>query len=663
MRLHLRAPAALLAAALALLVAGTGVRCGGTRGGAESRTRVIVLGFDGMDYDLLKRLIAEGRAPNFARLATVGGLSPLGTALPPQSPVAWSDFITGMDAGGHGIYDFMHRDPKTMLPYLSTSRAVGSERTLKIGPYQFPLQSGKVELLRHGQPFWEVLNRRGIDTTIMRMPANFPPSGSAGHELSGMGTPDLLGGYGTFSFFTSAPSAFAGRDIAGGRVSTADPEGGVVRGVLRGPDNPFLVKRTKLEAKFTVYVDPVEPAAMLALGGEERVLHAGEWSDWVPFEFTMIPTQHLKAMARFYLKSVRPEFELYVSPLNIDPENPALPITTPASYARELALEGGRFYTQGMPEDTKALSAGVFTPQEFIDQAHMAGEEVIAQYREVLAQFRSGLLFYYFGNLDQVSHMMWRSMDPGHPAYDPAADAPFKHAVEAVYEQLDGVVGYTLERMGEGTTLIVMSDHGFTSWRRSFNLNAWLRDNGYLALKNPYLKKDRGLFTNVDWFGTRAYGVGLNGLYINLAGRERNGIVPPGERRALMDEIARRLEETIDPGTGRPAVTRVFKREDAYKDRGEIDIGPDLVVGYAKGTRCSNGSALGEVGGEVLSDNHDEWSGDHCMDPAGVPGILTSSRPLRRPAPALKDLAAAVLAEFGIDGFPSRGPEHAAGGN
>lgn len=650
MRLPLRA----LASVLCVLVAATGVRCGGAKGGPESRTRVIVLGFDGMDYDLVKRLISEGRTPNFARLAASGGLAPLGTALPPQSPVAWSDFITGMDAGGHGIFDFMHRDPKTMLPYLSTSRAVGSEKNLKIGAWQFPLTGGKVELLRHGQPFWEVLHRRGIDTTIIRMPANFPPSGSAGRELSGMGTPDLLGGYGTFSFYTSAASAFAGRDISGGHVYAANPEGGVVRGKLRGPNNPFLLKRTKLEAEFTAYVDPLEPAAMLALGDEERVLRVGEWSDWVPFEFTMIPTQHLKAMARFYLKSVRPEFELYVSPLNIDPETPALPITSPASYARELALDRGRFYTQGMPEDTKALSAGVFTRQEFIAQAHMAGAEVIEQYRDVLGRFRTGLLFYYFGNLDQVSHMMWRPMDPGHPAYDPAVDAPFRNTIEKIYEELDGVVGYTLDRMGDGTMLIVMSDHGFTSWRRSFHLNAWLRDNGYLAVKNPYLRKDMGLFTNVDWLGTRAYGVGLNGLYINLAGRERSGIVPPGERQALMEEIARRLEETIDPKTGQPAVNRAFKREEAYKDRGEIEIGPDLVVGYAKGTRCSNGSALGEVGTEVFTDNRDAWSGDHCMDPATVPGILMTNRPLRRPAPALKDLGAAVLAEFGIDGFPSR---------
>jgi predicted AlkP superfamily phosphohydrolase/phosphomutase len=648
-----RRSAATSAAVLAVVLAASGVSCGKGGRAAAGGKRVIVLGFDGMDYELTKRLMAEGRMPNMARLAASGSFSPLGTAIPPQSPVAWSDFITGLDAGGHGIFDFVHRDPDTMIPYLSTSRTAGAERNLEIGKYQIPLEGGTVELLRKGVPFWEVLERNGVDTTVIRMPANFPPSGSATRELSGMGTPDILGTYGTFAFYTTAPQRFAGKDIGGGKIYPVDVIDGVAEGELYGPNNPFLIEKQKMAAGFKLYLDPDEPLAMLEVGDEKRVLKVGEWSDWVPVTFDLVPTQSVPVQARFFLKQVRPELEVYVTPLNLDPEAPAMPISTPDSYAAELAHSGGRFYTQGMPEDTKALNEGIFTPQEFVAQARIAGQEVIDQYHHVLSDFRAGLLFYYFGNLDQTSHMMWRPMDPQHPAYNAETDAPFKDVIPGIYEQLDGVVGYTLEHMGQDDTLVVMSDHGFTSWRRAFHLNTWLKENGYLALVDPGLRDDPGLFSNVDWSRTRAYGLGLNGLYVNLRGRERNGIVDTQERKALVDEIAAKLLATMDPATGEAAVTKAYKRDETYQDRGEEEIGPDIVVGYAKGMRGSNQSALGKVGREVFTDNTEMWSGDHCMDHESVPGVLLTNRPLRRPAGALKDLGAAVLAEFGIEGFPA----------
>jgi predicted AlkP superfamily phosphohydrolase/phosphomutase len=305
-----------------------------------------------------------------------------------------------------------------------------------------------------------------------------------------------------------------------------------------------------------------------------------------------------------------------------------------------------------MPEDTKSLSEGVFNRDEFLSQADIAGEEILSQYETVLEGFEGGLLFYYFGNVDQTSHMLWRAMDPDHPAYDPDDDPQYADVIPGLYARLDAVVGHTLDRIDANTTLIVMSDHGFTSWRRTFHLNAWLRENGYLEARDPDLEDDPGFFANVDWSRTRAYGLGLNGLYINLKGREKNGIVDAGEREALMEEIAQRLLETVDPLTGGPAVTKVYPREETYQDGGAREIGPDLQVGYAKGTRGDGDSGLGEVVGEVLTDNTDEWSGDHCMDHVAVPGILATNRPLQRPASRLKDLAAAVLAEFGIEEFP-----------
>ena len=615
----------------------------------DTRKRVIVLGFDGMDHAVTERLMGAGRMPHFTRLAHTGTFEPLQTSIPPQSPVAWSNFITGRDSGGHGIFDFIHRNPDTMLPYLSTSRTTPPERVLKLGNWQLPLTAGSTELLRRGAAFWEVLTRNGIETTIIRMPANFPPSGTATREISGMGTPDLLGTYGTFSFYTTDTTRFEDPDVGGGRIYAVHLEKNVLAATLQGPPNPYRVDGEALAAAFSLYVDPEADAAKLVVGDIERLVQVGEWTDWVPVRFRLFPTRSLHGMCRFYLKSLRPVLELYATPLNFDPIDPAMPISTPPSFAHDLAQQGGRFYTQGMPEDTKALSEGVLTPDEFLVQARIAGDENVRQFQQVLAAFDTGLLFYYFGNVDQTSHMMWRALDPGHPAYDADHDPQYADVVYELYEQMDDVLGLAMQQLDPGTTLIAMSDHGFASWRRAFHLNAWLREQGYLTTRGPTTDRDAGPFANVDWRRTRAYGLGLNGLYINVRGRERFGIVDPSERESLMREIAQKLEQTIDPATGQAAVTRVYFPEATYADRGFLADGPDLIVGYARGTRCSNASARGAVPSEVFADNDDAWSGDHCMDHEAVPGILLTNRALRQPLRKLEDLAGAILAEFGFE--------------
>jgi predicted AlkP superfamily phosphohydrolase/phosphomutase len=638
-------------ALVALTLAAGLVSCAGEVA-PPSAKRVIVLGIDGMDPDLTGKLMSEGRLPNFSRLAAMGSFQPLGTSVPPLSPVAWSDFITGLDSGGHGIFDFIHRDPETMIPYLSTSRAIGSEESFEVGKWKIPISGGSVELLRRGEPFWAALEQHGVETTIVRMPANYPPSGQATRELSGMGTPDVLGNYGTFSFYTSVPFAFSGRNLAGGEVYPVDVIDGVVEAKLHGPPNPFLAESEAITAPFTVSVDDEKPVALLEIGGQERVLKVGEWTDWLAIDLEMIPTQTIGIQARFYLRSVAPDFEMYVTPLNLDPYRPAQPISNPESYAAELAAATGRYYTQGMPEDTHGLKQEVLTRDEFLSQARITGQEIIDQYRYVLREFEHGLLFYYFGNADLVSHMMWRPMDPEHPLYDPEKDLPYAQVISSIYVQLDAVVGDTLDTLGPDDTLVVMSDHGFTSWRRRFNLNGWLRDEGYLTPLDRSGRNDPGFLTNVDFPRTRAYAIGLNGLYLNVRGRERQGTVSPSERKALVDEIADKLLAVVDPATGQNAITKVYKSEEYYEDAGELAIGPDLIVGYAKRTGSSDESAGGTVAGEVFSDNPMQWSGDHRMDHETVPGVLFTSRPLKRPVTRLKDLAAALLAEFGVEGFP-----------
>jgi predicted AlkP superfamily phosphohydrolase/phosphomutase len=623
-------------AAVAATGAGTLTQLACSPSEAAGGRSVIVLGFDGMDHALTQRFIAEGRLPNFERLAESGAGQALGTSIPPLSPVAWSNFITGMDGGGHGIYDFIHRDPETMIPYLSTSVTEPAGKTIKVGKYQFALSGGETVLMRRGQPFWEVLEDRGVETTIMRMPANFPPSGTATRELSGMGTPDVIGSYGTFSFFTSE-IFFEERDLAGGEIYLMDYWNGIAEGTLFGPKNEMLIDASKLERPFRLLVDVENDTAKLEVGDEERVLAVGEWTDWIPIGFDLPLMQELTGMARFYLRAVDPEVELYVSPINFDPLAPATPISTPNDYARELAEATGRFYTQGMPEDVQALKGEILTQAEFMQQARIVDR---------------GLLFYYFGNLDQVSHMMLHATDDQHPTWD-EEQGRFAEVLGELYQTADRIVGQTLDRIDGDTTLIVMSDHGFASWRRSFNLNTWLKENGYLALKDPNLKKDPGLFLNVDWSRTRAYGLGMNGLYINVKGREKNGIVEPADRLALVAEISEKLLAEVDPVTEQPTITKVYSLDEVFERRDYPELSPDIVVGYAKGTRGSSDSALGEIAPEVYSDNVDDWGADHGMDHTTVPGILFANRPLGKPVSDLTDLAAAIVAEFGVDGFPA----------
>jgi predicted AlkP superfamily phosphohydrolase/phosphomutase len=344
---------------------------------------------------------------------------------------------------------------------------------------------------------------------------------------------------------------------------------------------------------------------------------------------------------------VGPHLELYVTPTNIDPLAPALPISVPASFAADLAAATGRFYTQGMPEDTKGLAAGVLTVDEFLEQARLSAAEVRRQYRHLLRRFQAGFLFYYVGHVDQVSHVMWRTMDPEHPAYDRGRDERYRHVIEDLYVDLDGMVGETLEARPEDT-LVVMSDHGFASWRRSFHLNSWLEQNGYLARRRGSDRRGT-LLEDVDWSRTRAYGLGLNALYINVKGREQQGVVAGEARAALAKEIKSRLLGVVDPKTEQRAITKVYERDALWPRAQRLERAPDLIVGYAKGTRVSNQSAIGEIPSEVFADNLDAWSGDHCMDDEAVPGVLLSSRPLRGRASMLRELAASLLAEYGID--------------
>ena len=591
----------------------------------------------------------EGKLPHFQRLMERGDFKKLRTSIPPESPVAWSNFITGLNPGGHAIFDFIHRDPATMTPYFSAAKAEAPSRQVRLGEWVIPLSSGEVRLLRQGPAFWELPSREGVPCTILRIPSNYPPVPCPARQLAGMGTPDLLGTYGTFTFFTTdRVEKYAG--LTGGEAVQLHLENQQARGVLKGPFNTFRRESPSALLPFTIFVDPQNPVIRMDLADQHLLIKEKEWSPWIRIRFEIVPwLSHLRGICRFYLKEVRPHLKLYVSPLNLDPLEPALPLSTPDSYSAQLAGQFGLFSTLGIPQDTNALSAGVLNDEEFLALARSLWEEENRLFERELERFRSGILFAYFGSVDAIQHMFWRCRDPLHPARSTCETAG--DPIAEFYQKMDRVVGRTMDSIDENTILLVMSDHGFAPFHRAFHLTTWLKNNGYVSLTDF---SEGELLKNVDWTNTRAYAMGFNALYLNLKGREMGGIVG-AEKEGLLTELERRLLDISDPKTGEKIISRVYRTSRVYSGP-YAGQAPDLIIGYQRGYRASWETALGKFPrGELIRDNLEKWSGDHLIDAALVPGVILSNRKLANPDPALTDLAPAILRAIGRDPLPGMG--------
>jgi predicted AlkP superfamily phosphohydrolase/phosphomutase len=624
---------------------------GAASAGASAPARMVILGIDGMDPKLLTQYMQEGVVPNLSRLASSGGFMPLETSNPPQSPVAWSTFITGTDPGSHGIFDFLHLDRATLTPYMSTTRIQGTSLTLPMGRWRIPLKSPRTELLRQGTAFWELLERDGVHTRLFQIPANYPPVETSGDAISGMGTPDLQGTSGTFTLYTNAPNWKAGT-VSGGIIESVTLRDGVGRSRITGPPNPLLESSPNAMADLELVVDPQNPVALVRVADGRLLLQQGEWSDWLAVRFDLMPhVSSVGGMVRFYLKQVRPHLELYMTPVNIDPRAPAQAIAAPAKYAYDLAEDAGPFYTEEMPEDTKALRAGVLTPHEFLTQTQLVLDErkklLDAELRRFASQRDRALMFFYFSSIDQRHHMLYRAADPSDPLRPADTAADLANAMRDTYRQIDEQVGRVMMAVGEDTAIVVMSDHGFAPFRRQVHLNRWLEQRGYLRLTDSFNRDNYEWLQGIDWSATRAFAIGLNSLYLNVRGREKRGIVSPKQRATLAAKLAQELGAWVDEETGQKVVTQVTLREQAYHGP-LVDAAPDIIVGYAPGYRASWDTTTGKVPLRLIELNIDEWSGDHCIDARAVPGVLLSNRPLRARSGGLADLTVSVLGYFGV---------------
>jgi predicted AlkP superfamily phosphohydrolase/phosphomutase len=608
--------------------------------------RLIVVGLDGQDPTLTDRFLKEGKLPNFQRLAEQGCYHRLATTFPSVSPVAWSSFSTGTHPARHNIFDFLDRDRRTYLPLLSSTHIGKVEKTLKLGRFRIPLKRPELRLLRKSKPFWSILGDCNIWSTVLRVPITFPPDRFYGAQLSAMSVPDLLGTQGTFSLFTTRQSNDKFKE--GGKRVVLERNGDRFDTAIEGPGNELVEGNPPLSVPLRIDLDRASGWADVSLNGDRVRLTKGRLSDWVGMKFRVAPGISVRGICRMMVTEMDEHFSLYMTPLNMDPEKPAMPISHPSYYAVYLAKKLGRYSTLGLAEDTWALNEGVIDDGTFLQQTYDIDRERESMLFAAIEKLRRGVAVCVFDATDRIQHMFWRYLEGGHPAAPHPEGAEHRDAIERLYVHNDGLVGRVMEKVGEDDLLMVISDHGFNSFRRGVNLNTWLHANGYLTLKEGTDGSSEWL-RDVDWSRTRAYCVGLTGMFFNLKGREGEGIVAPGEEAAaLKAEIVQKLTGLVDEEKGEVGIREAFDTSKLYGGP-YLENAPDVLIGYNAGYRVSWDSATGVVSGPVFEDNVKPWSGDHCIDPRLVPGVLFCSRPIDRNDPALIDIAPTALQQFGIE--------------
>ncbi len=613
---------------------------------ARSRIkRFVILGLDGMDPNLTEKFFAEKRLPNLAKLKEAGCFKRLATTVPSMSPVAWSSFQTGSNPGKHNIFDFLTRDTKTYMPKLSSVDIKGPRRKLTIGKFRIPLGKSDIRLQRKGVPFWKTLGKHGIFSSVIRVPITFPPEKFYGVELSAMCVPDLRGTQGMFSFYTTRSSDQI--EHTGGEQFSVSRTNGTIQSHLVGCESPFRSDGSALRCPFKVKIKDAQ-SAVLVLNGQRHLLKTGRYTDWIKVSFRAAPTVKVKGICKFMLISAEPEFNLYVTPINIDPEKPAMPISHPNVFSTYLAKKQGPFATLGLAEDSWALNEKFIDDSGFVQQSIQMDNEREKMFFDALDKVKQGLCVCVFDGTDRLQHTFWRQIDGDHPLYQPQFRQAVPNVIQDLYIRMDKLVGRVLKKCNDkNTVFMIMSDHGFSTFRYGVDLNRWLEQKGYLKIIED--KRGEKNLTSIDWSQTRAFAIGLSGIFLNLKGRESKGIVDPGDEAArLREEISAKLVCLVDPKRNQPAIKQVYNAMEVF-DGPYKSNSPDLLVGYHRGYRASWETAVGQVTSEIFHENTKPWSGDHCIDHSLVPGVLFCNRPIDSEKPRIMDIGPTVLDMFGVD--------------
>jgi predicted AlkP superfamily phosphohydrolase/phosphomutase len=670
---------------LALLVVslGSALACGPRRPPERFKQKLVILGFDGMDPKLVQRWMDEGKLPNIRKLASRGsGVRALGTTHSPESPTAWASFATGVNAGKHNIYDFLVRDTSTYLPDLGMVHFEPPHFILNYIPVSKPV----VESIRGGTSFWVTAGRAGVRSSMLTVPVTFPPEEVPNGELlSGLPLPDIRRTMGTFYYFGTDLSRYEeGNTEFGGILKRLIFDGDVAQTELVGPPNPIVKQQLRelraktpgaslteldrmkvagLEARedvrlpVTIHWNKTDRSATIDVGDNSIHLAEHQWSKWINLDFTINMLVRVHGMAQLYLIGAGPELQLYISPVNWKPDNPPAPMSSPASLSADLYERLGPYRTLGWAEATWPLNEDRIDEKVFMDDLYRAFDDRAQVILQRIDAKQWDLLVGVIESTDRVQHMMWRLIDPTHPMYDKALAAKFGDAIERVYRKCDDFIGEVVSRIDPATPVLIVSDHGFHSFRQSVNLNTWLVQEGFMAIQGqqPGEKKLQDLFggggtfwENVDWSRTKAYAMGLGQVYVNLKGREGHGIVSPEESNNVQDALVGRLLTMTDPKTGAKMVDAVYKRDDVYKGA-FLKNASELQVGLADGYRVSWQSTLGGSPPGLVYPNMKKWSGDHgSYDYKQTSGTLISSRQIGSDPVDIMDIAPTVLRYFGV---------------
>jgi predicted AlkP superfamily phosphohydrolase/phosphomutase len=666
---------------VAVAIALTALSCGTSAPPRTHSQKLVIIGFDGMEPTLVERWMREGRLPNFAKLAAEGGYRRLETSHSPESPTAWASFATGVNAGKHNIFDFLVRDPRTYLPDLGLVKRTPARFLFNYVPIKAP----KLESIRGGTSFWVTAGMAGVRSSVLTVPVTFPAEQvTNGELLSGLPLPDIRGTIGTFYYFATDLSRYEeGSTEMGGILKRLVFEGDTAHTELVGPPNPIvraqqhaiqtrgpnlsdadqatltdLATREDIRIPITVRWNRQQRRAIVTIGDNTVTLDEGQWSKWVNLEFRVNVLIRLHGMAQLHLIKADKDLQLYISPVNLRPDKPPVPISSPASFSEDLHDRLGPFRTLGWAEATWPLNEERINEEAFMDDLYRAFDDRAQVILNRVDSGRWDLLVGVIEATDRVQHMMWRFMDKGHPMYTEEGAAKYGDAIERVYRRADQFLAEVRERVGPDVPIIVLSDHGFHSFRYAVNLNTWLVQEGYLAVKgertgaktldNLFLGTGQ-FWENVDWSRTKAYALGLGQVFINVRGREGQGIVAPGEEyRQVVDELAARLTTFKDPSNGASIISGVYKRDDIYTGEYVKDA-PDLQVGMTEGYRVSWQTTLGGSPAGLIYPNTRKWSGDHCgFDYKSTPGMVISSRAFSVDDARIVDIAPTVLKHFGV---------------
>ena len=554
--------------------------------------RTVIVGFDSFDPGTFERLLDHGKMPNLAKFANAGGYSRLEVCSPPQTEVSWTSIATGVDPGSHGIFDFVHRDPQTYIPYVSLLPT----RQSAVGEQFLPPYTTKT--------FFHEAADMGYSSTALWWPALFParPELPVG-TIPGLGTPDIRGQLGVGTYLTTEPSEKKKVQV----IKLESAGRGKFNGAIDGPQAKTKDGIKPIVQPLTVDVLD-EETVRLTIGKQRLDLKRGQWSPIIELQFPAGFAYTIHAITQVIVTEVKERVSLYFLPLQIHPLHSPWHYATPGSLVKE-AWKTSPFLTLGWPQDTNALEDGCITDEQFLSLCDSIFESRKKIYFRRLDNFKEGVLAGVFDCLDRVQHMFLGNRTD---------------IVEEWYLKLDGFVGEVQSRISvlglQKYRFLIMSDHGFKTFEHKVHLNHWLVKNGYMTMADPAGSD----LSKVDWSKTKAYALGLNSLYLNVAGREGQGIVQAAELEGLLEEIKTKLQDWKTPD-GQTIISRMIPKHEAFNGP-YSRLGPDLVAGYAPRFRASSETGLGKIGETSLEDNHDHWDGDHCIDSQAVPAVLFANR-------------------------------------